>query len=60
MANRVRDRVPCPSCEDLITFVDRPKVDGKIRCPHCGVDLIIVEIDPIELDWDDEKRRNPE
>jgi formylmethanofuran dehydrogenase subunit E len=53
MANRVRERVPCPSCEELITFVDRVQIDDKITCPHCRVDLVVVEVNPIELDWDD-------
>jgi hypothetical protein len=53
MANRVKERIPCPSCEELITFVDSPKLETKIRCPHCRVDLVVVEEDPIELDWDD-------
>ncbi|MDF1513667.1 MAG: hypothetical protein P1S60_07655 [Anaerolineae bacterium] len=53
MANRVRTRVPCPSCEELITSVDQPKLHTKIKCPHCKVDLVVVEIDPVEFDWDD-------
>lgn len=53
MANRIQSRVPCPSCEEFIIFKDRPQLEDKIRCPHCRVDLIVVEVDPIELDWED-------
>ena len=31
----------------------QPKLDQKVRCPHCRTDLIVVEVEPIELDWDD-------
>ena len=53
MANRSYARVPCPSCEEFIIFKTRPDYDDKIRCPHCRVDLVVVEVNPIELDWDD-------
>ncbi len=56
MANRVRTHVPCPSCEEIITFVDPPKLNTKVICPHCRVELVVVEIEPVELDWVDKKK----
>jgi hypothetical protein len=53
MSSRLKIRVLCPSCEEFIYFRDRPELDEKIRCPHCHVDLIVVETNPVELDWDD-------
>jgi hypothetical protein len=53
MTNRDKIRVPCPSCEEFIYLRSRPQLDDKIRCPHCRVDLVVVDLNPVELDWDD-------
>ncbi len=43
----------CPACDESIILNTEPKLDEKVRCPHCRTDLLIVELDPVELDWDD-------
>ncbi|MBN1246657.1 MAG: hypothetical protein JXC32_03320 [Anaerolineae bacterium] len=43
----------CPACDETIILNAMPKLDQKIRCPHCRTDLIVVDLDPVELDWDD-------
>lgn len=43
----------CPACDETIILNTQPKLDQKVRCPHCRTDLIVVEVDPVELDWDD-------
>jgi DNA-directed RNA polymerase subunit RPC12/RpoP len=43
----------CPACDESIILNAEPKLDQKVRCPHCRTDLIVVEVEPVELDWDD-------
>lgn len=43
----------CPECDGSIVFKAIPTLDQKVRCPHCRTDLIVIETQPIELDWDD-------
>ena len=43
----------CPACDETIIMNAKPKLDQKVRCPHCRTDLIVVEVEPVELDWDD-------
>ena len=43
----------CPACDETVILNAQPKLDQKVRCPHCRTDLIVVEVDPVELDWDD-------
>jgi lysine biosynthesis protein LysW len=43
----------CPACDETILLKEQPHLDQKVRCPHCRTDLIVVEVDPLELDWDD-------
>jgi lysine biosynthesis protein LysW len=28
-----------------------PKVGKGLTCPHCGADLEVIGVDPVELDW---------
>ena len=41
----------CPDCEEGINFGSRPRIGQRVSCPHCGADLGVIEISPIELDW---------
>jgi DNA-directed RNA polymerase subunit RPC12/RpoP len=43
----------CPACDESIILNAEPKLEQKVRCPHCRTDLIVVEVEPVELDWDD-------
>ena len=41
----------CPDCEGEITL-NPPVVLGQtLACPHCQVDLEVIHLDPIWLDW---------
>ena len=47
------NRVICPACEEYITLKTAVDIDSKVRCPHCYTDLVVVQMNPIELDWDE-------
>jgi alpha-aminoadipate carrier protein LysW len=41
----------CPECESEIEIDDLDVDKGEvIRCPECGVDLRVLNVDPIELE----------
>ncbi|OFV98523.1 MAG: hypothetical protein A3H28_09175 [Acidobacteria bacterium RIFCSPLOWO2_02_FULL_61_28] len=41
----------CPECETLVDVVVDEVEEGEIvTCPECGVDLEVVNTNPIELD----------
>jgi lysine biosynthesis protein LysW len=42
----------CPDCEMEIKVGESPKLDEKILCPHCGAFLRVINLVPLELDWD--------
>ena len=41
----------CLDCDHEIDLGPNPKVEQRVTCPHCGVTLEIINIDPLELDW---------
>ena len=41
----------CLGCEREIDLGPSPEVEQRITCPHCGVMLEVIKIDPLELDW---------
>jgi lysine biosynthesis protein LysW len=41
----------CPDCEEGINFGSRVRIGQRVSCPHCGADLEVVEVSPLELDW---------
>ena len=41
----------CPNCEQMVDVGDSPLVGHYVRCPGCGVELIIVWLNPLELDF---------
>lgn len=43
--------VPCPDCEEEISFSSRMRIGQRVSCPHCSADLEVVELFPLELDW---------
>ena len=45
----------CPACEEYISVRNTNKLDAKIRCPHCYADLIVMQPNPLVLDWDEEE-----
>lgn len=44
----------CPECEEEV-FVDADSEQGEtVACEECGAELVVVGLDPIELDLNDE------
>jgi lysine biosynthesis protein LysW len=46
----------CAECDEDIQIPGRPRLGQKVSCPHCGAQLEVVDLEPLELDWvfDDE------
>ncbi|MEP7212580.1 MAG: hypothetical protein ABI791_05875 [Acidobacteriota bacterium] len=45
----------CPECDEEV-YVDSDSEQGdRVSCDECGTSLVIVGLDPIELDVADEK-----
>lgn len=44
----------CPECHEEV-YVDAESEQGtEVRCDECGAKLVVVGLDPIELDLSDE------
>jgi lysine biosynthesis protein LysW len=41
----------CLECTRLIKLATLPVEGQVIPCPHCGIHLEVLEVDPLELDW---------
>jgi hypothetical protein len=54
---RGKEKMPtsiCPECDEEV-FVDAESEQGdKVVCEECGAALVVVGLDPIELDLKDE------
>ena len=42
----------CLDCSETIQIDAKAQVGHKLSCPHCGAYLEIVNLKPLELDWD--------
>ena len=42
----------CPDCERRVRVGGTPRLGNKLICPHCDAYLRVVDLNPIELDWD--------
>lgn len=40
----------CPECDATVTFAEEPMPGEIIECPECGVELEVVEVDPLALE----------
>jgi hypothetical protein len=40
----------CPNCDQLTSISDSPKLGENVTCKNCGIESIIVWLNPIELD----------
>ena len=48
----------CPECDEEV-YVDSDSEQGdRVSCDECGTSLVVVGLDPIELDVADEKEVN--
>jgi lysine biosynthesis protein LysW len=34
-----------------MSFNPHPRLGQKVICPHCDVELEVISVDPLELDW---------
>lgn len=41
----------CPDCGQKVDLGLQPKLGKEMICPHCGAELEVVSLDPVELDW---------
>ena len=41
----------CPDCEGEITLDPQVVLGQRLTCPHCDVDLEVIHLDPVWLDW---------
>lgn len=44
--------VPCPECEYEISLDFAPQKGEKVTCPNCWAYLEVINVDPLELQWD--------
>ena len=45
--------VLCPDCDEEITFRSPPREEQKFICPHCEAYLVVISVDPLEIEWDE-------
>jgi lysine biosynthesis protein LysW len=43
--------IPCPECEEDITFTTPPQLNQKVTCPECWADLKVISLDPVQVTW---------
>jgi lysine biosynthesis protein LysW len=53
-------RVECPDCGEIIELRENTRVGSRVICVECGVELEVLSLYPLELDyvledeWDDD------
>jgi alpha-aminoadipate carrier protein LysW len=43
--------VSCIDCDKPIKLPFRPLLGDIISCSHCGAELEVIDVNPVELDW---------
>ena len=43
--------VICPACGARFTLQSAPQVDQVMDCPSCEAALVVVSLNPVELEW---------
>ena len=51
--NQNKNTISCPDCSEEISLVLPVDKGDRYTCPNCWADLIVVNLDPIELHWND-------
>jgi lysine biosynthesis protein LysW len=41
----------CPHCEQTVNLSGESWLGKRVRCPHCGEELEVIELNPVELDF---------
>jgi lysine biosynthesis protein LysW len=48
-------KAECPGCGSYVNVGPRPKMHQRFSCNTCDADLIVVWLEPVELDYDEEE-----
>jgi len=51
MEEQILKTVTCPDCENGISVIDGVEDGDILVCEKCGVELEIINTDPIEVDY---------
>jgi alpha-aminoadipate carrier protein LysW len=43
----------CPNCDTTVK-IEKPREGVVITCPGCGVELEVITVDPLEVDFTDD------
>jgi hypothetical protein len=49
--------VICPYCEEVIKPPQRLKIGQRMTCPYCDEKLVVMQLQPLELEWTDDDDR---
>lgn len=41
----------CPDCDFEISLNPEPARGDRLTCPNCRARLVVLRLDPVELDW---------
>ena len=41
----------CPDCGNVIPFKIAPRMNQTVVCANCEAALVVIALNPIELDW---------
>jgi alpha-aminoadipate carrier protein LysW len=44
-------RVYCPDCDEKIVLNPDVELGLRFVCPNCDVELEVISVDPLEIDW---------
>jgi lysine biosynthesis protein LysW len=44
----------CIGCDEELIIAGRLRLGMRVICAHCGAQLEVVSLDPLEVDWADE------
>jgi hypothetical protein len=48
----------CLDCERRIDLGPEPQVGQRVKCSYCEVELEVINLEPLELDWIYERDSN--
>jgi lysine biosynthesis protein LysW len=51
MKSMAKVKATCPNCGEKTSIGERPKTGQVVVCNNCGIELEIVSLDPLILDW---------
>lgn len=49
----------CLECERELDLGNQPQIGQRVKCEYCEVQLEIINIEPLELDWIYERGTQP-